>query len=141
MSTLPKVIVVDEAADRACLMVAGLRVEGFDVETAPDARGALDLMTGETFEFAVVDMMLPGTNGIELARLMREQFPYTRVILMSAYPVSERLLVLADCGAVGFVPMPFDLTELVCFLRGKLAPVEPAEGGEVVRRWTEPDEQ
>ena len=71
MSTLPKVIVVDEAADRACLMVAGLRVEGFDVETAPDPRGALDLMTGETFEFAVVDMMLPGTNGIELARLMR----------------------------------------------------------------------
>ena len=134
---MPKVIVVDEAADRACLMAAGLRVEGFDAETAPDAREAIELMAGGRFDFAVVDMMLPGTNGIELARLMREQFPYTQVILMSAYPVSERLLVLADCGAVGFVPMPFDLAELGCFLRSK----RPAEGREVVPRWMEPDEQ
>ena len=129
---LPKVIVVDDAADLACVMAAGLRLQGFDVETALDAGAALDLMAGGTFAFALVDLMMPGTNGIELARMIREQFPRTRVILMSAYPLSERQLVLADCGAIGFVPIPFDLSELVCFPRGKLAATKPGDGDEGV---------
>jgi DNA-binding response OmpR family regulator len=141
MSNLPKVIVVDDAADRASLMATGLRFEGFDVETAPNAGGALDVMAGGTFDFAVVDLILPGTNGIELARRIREQFPHTRVILMSAYPISERLLMLADCGAVGFVPTPFDLAELVSFLRRKLVAIESGGGGEGVSQRTELDEQ
>jgi DNA-binding response OmpR family regulator len=127
MSTLPRVIVVDDTEDHACVMAIGLRFEGFEVETASDAPGALRAMAGGAFDAAIVDLMMPGTNGIELARMIREQFPRTRVILMSAYPLSERQLVLSDCGAVGFVPTPFDLTELACFLRGKLAPVEPGE--------------
>ena len=73
---------------------------------------------------------MPGTNGIQLARLVREQHPQTRVVLTSAYHLSERQLVRADCGAVGFVPKPFDLTELARFLRGKLAAVDPAAMGE-----------
>ena len=50
---------------------------------------------------------------------------------MSAYPLSERQLVLADCGAIGFVPIPFDLSELVCFLRGKLAAINAGGGTSV----------
>ena len=126
---MPRVIVVDDAEDHACVMAIGLRFEGFEVETALDAEGALRAMASVAFDVAMVDLMMPGTNGIELARMIREQFPRTRVVLMSAYPLSERQLVLSDCGAVGFVPTPFDLTELACFLRGKLAAVEPV--GEV----------
>jgi DNA-binding response OmpR family regulator len=122
MTALPKVLVVDDETDRTSLLLAiGLRVEGFDVETAHDAEGALRVMAGEPFDVAIVDLMMPGTNGIQLARLIRAQYPHARVVLMSDYPVSERQLVLADCGAVGFVPKPFDLPELAVFLRGKLA--------------------
>jgi DNA-binding NarL/FixJ family response regulator len=63
--------------------------------------------------------------------MIRERFPQTRVVLTSAYHLSERQLVRADCGAVGFVPKPFDLTELARFLRDKLgAAVDPAAMGE-----------
>ncbi|HEY5242586.1 MAG TPA: response regulator, partial [Polyangiaceae bacterium] len=75
-------------------------------------------------------LMMPGTNGIQLARLIRERFPLTSVVLTSAYHLSERQLVRADCGAVGFVPKPFDLTELARFLRGKLAAATPGAMGE-----------
>ena len=102
-------------------MAIGLRIEGFDVETAEDAEGALTQLAADPFDIAIVDLMMPGTNGIQLARLMRDRFPHTRVVLTSAYHLSERQLVRADCGAVGFVPKPFDLTELARFLRGKLA--------------------
>jgi DNA-binding response OmpR family regulator len=126
MSALPKVLVVDDEADRTCVLLGiGLRVEGFEVETAHDAEAALRSMAGGTFDLAIVDLMIPGTNGIQLARMIRAQFPRAQVVLMSAYPVSERQLMLADCGAVGFVPKPFDLPELTRFLRGKLAGVAP----------------
>ena len=77
-------------------------------------------MAGQSFDVAVVDLMLPGTNGIQLARLIRERHPRTRIVLTSAYHLSERQLHRVDCGAVGFVPKPFDLTELARFLRSKL---------------------
>jgi DNA-binding response OmpR family regulator len=64
--------------------------------------------------------MMPGTNGIQLARVLRDRHPATRVVLTSAYHLSERQLLRADCGAVGFVPKPFDLSELARFLRAKL---------------------
>jgi DNA-binding response OmpR family regulator len=122
---LPRVLVVDDEANHARVISIGLRVEGFHVETASDAESALGMLAAEPFDLAIVDLMMPGTNGIQLARLMREQHPQTRVVLMSAYHLSERQLLRADCGAVGFVPKPFDLTELARFLKGKLTAVEP----------------
>ena len=120
-----KVLVVDDEADNACVLATGLRMGGFEVETASGAEGALLVMAGEAFDFAIVDLMMPDTNGIELARMIRAQFPCAQVVLISAYHLSERQLVLADCGAVGFVPRPFDLFELASFLRSKLA-IDPA---------------
>jgi DNA-binding response OmpR family regulator len=122
---LPRVLVVDDEANHSRVIAIGLRVEGFQVETAGDAESAQALLAAEPFDLAIVDLMMPGINGIQLARLMREQHPQTRVVLMSAYHLSERQLLRADCGAVGFVPKPFDLTELARFLKSKLPPVEP----------------
>jgi DNA-binding response OmpR family regulator len=121
MPSLPRLLVVDDEANHARVMAIGLRIEGFEVETSSNAEGALGLLRQGPFDLAIVDLMMPGTNGIQLARMVRESFPRTQVVLTSAYHLSERQLVRADCGAVGFVPKPFDLTELAAFLRAKLA--------------------
>jgi DNA-binding response OmpR family regulator len=119
--TLPRVLVVDDQSNLTRVMAIGLRIEGFEVETAAHAEEALMAMAAAPFDLALVDLMMPGINGIQLARMVRERFPRLLVVLTSAYHLSERQLVRADCGAVGFVPKPFDLTELARFLRGKLA--------------------
>ena len=118
---MPRVLVVDEQASQARVMAIGLRIEGFDVETVATSAEALERLAAVPFELAIVDLMLPGTNGIQLARIVRERHPGTRVVLMSAYHLSERQLSRADCGAVGFVPKPLDLGELAQFLRTKVA--------------------
>jgi DNA-binding response OmpR family regulator len=100
----------------------GLRLEGFDVEIAPESDAALRMLDEHPFEIAMVDLMMPVTNGMQLTRLIRDRHPDTRVVLMSAYHLSERQLLRADCGAVGFVPKPFDLSDLAHFLRSKLRP-------------------
>lgn len=115
-------LVVDDVAHHARVTAIGLRIEGFDVEVAPDSDGALRILAEQPFDVAMVDLMMPGTNGMQLCRLIRERHPATRVVLTSAYHLSERQLLRADCGAVGFVPKPFDLSDLARFLRGKLRP-------------------
>lgn len=117
---------VDDEAVHARLTAIGLRIEGFDVELTPNAEMALDWLHREIFEIAVVDLMLPGINGIQLARLIHEQYPKMRIVLTSAYHLSERQLLRVDCGAVGFVAKPFDIAALARFLRTKL---EGAETG------------
>ena len=89
----------------------------------------LGILQRESPDVALVDLMMPGLNGIELARKIRDAFPAVRVVLTSAYHLSERQLSRADCGVVGFVPKPYILPELAEFLRAKIAratPVPPA---------------
>jgi DNA-binding response OmpR family regulator len=88
------------------------------LENAASALASLDVVPAD---LAIVDLMMPGTSGIELARLVRERHPATRILLTSAYHLSERQLLRADCGAVGFVPKPYDLAELARFIHAKLA--------------------
>jgi DNA-binding response OmpR family regulator len=124
-----RLLIVDEQANQARVMAIGLRLEGFAVETAAGSAEALDRLAAQPFDLAVVDLMLPGTNGIQLARLVRERHPATRVVLMSAYHLSERQLARADCGASGFVPKPLDLGELAQFLRTKVTGAAGGSGG------------
>ena len=123
---LPRILVLDDEANHVRVMAIGLRLEGFDVETASDPERALALLAMRPFDLAIVDLMMPGTNGIQLARLIRERHPRIRVVLTSAYHLSERQLVRVDCGAVGFVPKPFDITELAGFLKAKLSAARTA---------------
>jgi DNA-binding response OmpR family regulator len=125
---LPRVLIVDDEANQARRMATGLELEGFDVETAPDSGQALALLASGSFDLAVVDLMMPGTNGIQLARQLRERHLRTCVVLTSAYHLSEPQLLHADCGAVGFVPKPVDVIELASFLRAKLLSARAARG-------------
>ena len=118
---MAKVLIVDDEENQVRALAIGLRLEGFEVATARDADGALAQLATERADVAILDLMMPGINGIELARKLRDLFPSVRVVLTSAYHLSERQLTRADCGVVGFVPKPYGLTELACFLRTKLA--------------------
>ena len=127
----PRVLVVDDVASHARVTAIGLRIEGFEVEVAIDSDGALRALAEQAeqpFDVAMVDLMMPGTNGMQLCRLIRERHPDTRVVLTSTYHLSERQLLRADCGAVGFVPKPFDLSDLARFLRTKLRPADTSGG-------------
>jgi DNA-binding response OmpR family regulator len=118
---MPRVLVVDDEPNHVRVLSIGLKLEGFDVTTAQDAVSALASLEAAPADLAIVDLMMPGTSGIELARIVRERHPGTRILLTSAYHLSERQLLRADCGAVGFVPKPYDLAELSRFIHAKLA--------------------
>ncbi len=120
---MARVLVVDDEENQVKVLSMGLRLEGFDVATATNAAEAMAALgTRDDIQICLFDLMMPGMNGLELARHVRQSYPEIRVVLTSAYHLSERQLARADCGVVGFVPKPFELSELAAFLRSKLAP-------------------
>ncbi|MBI2392573.1 MAG: response regulator [Deltaproteobacteria bacterium] len=116
---MARVLVVDDQADKRTALAAALVCAGFDavpVTSADAPRMARDAAA----QFAIVDLMLHGTNGFELARRLRRDAPEVSVILTSEYHFSPTQLDRVDCGAIAFVPRPFALSELTDFLRYKL---------------------
>jgi DNA-binding NtrC family response regulator len=119
-AAVARVLIVDDEDNQVRALTIGLRLEGFEVGIARDAESALQVLKIEPADVAILDLMMPGTNGMELARKVRDLYPGVRVVLTSAYHLSETQLTRADCGVVGFVPKPYVLGELADFLRQKL---------------------
>lgn len=119
-SPVLRVLVVDDESNHRRSLAIGLRLAGFEVQEAPDGATALEMLADASFEAAVVDLMMPGMNGLELARRIRFRHEEVRVVLTSAYHLTERQLERADVGCIGFVPKPYRIDELAAFIRGKL---------------------
>jgi DNA-binding response OmpR family regulator len=118
------ILLVDAPDGDAALLASALRVEGFQVLLAASAAEARAALADGPVTVALVDLMLrgdTGTNGLELARELTLAHPFLRVLLTSAYYLSERQLERADCGVSGFIPKPYDLAEVVGFIRQKVS--------------------
>jgi DNA-binding response OmpR family regulator len=115
------VLIVDDEPNQVRMLAMGLQMNGFEVRGAGSAEEAILALEEAPVDVVLVDLMMPGRNGLELAREIRRHHPLVRVVLTSAYHMSERQLARADCGVIGFVPKPYSLGELCCFLRAKLA--------------------
>src|SRR5579883_2747373 len=95
-STPPRVLVVDDEENYARVTAMGLELEGFRVETAGDADTALTSLREERFDVVMLALIMPETNGIELARIVHRRYPQTLVVLSSANHPTEKQLVRAD---------------------------------------------
>ncbi len=115
-----RILIVDDEDNHRKTLSIGLKLEGFETLEARDGEAALVVLETETADFAIVDLMMPGINGLDLARRLRFRCPDLRVVLTSAYHLSERQLARADVGAIGFVPKPYRLEDLVSYLRSKI---------------------
>lgn len=124
---MARVLVVDAEERQCSALSAGLTVEGFEVAFAASCQDALQILASpRSADVAMIDLMIPGLNGLDLARQIRGAFPNVRVVLSSAYHLSARQVERTDCGAVGFVPKPYALRELCSYLRSKARTGYPA---------------
>lgn len=116
-----RVLVVDDEPNHRRCLTLGLALEGFTVGEAPDAKSALEGLGGAPYDVAVVDVMMPGVNGIDLARRIRADFPRVRIVLMSAYHLTDQYLARAKVEIAGFIPKPYRLDELAQLVRTAVA--------------------
>jgi len=117
---VPKVLVIDDDLAAARILSSSLMADGFEVHSVRSARAAIEHLELHSIDVVMVDLMLSEMNGIELARHVATHYPASRVVLTSAYHLSERQLLRSNCGAIGFVPKPYAAEEVTGFLRSKL---------------------
>ncbi len=131
---MARVLIVDDEENQRRTLSIGLRLEGFDVVSAGSSHEALQALGAAGYggaqaagiDLALIDLMMPGLNGLDLSRQIRRFHPSVRVVLSSAYHLSARQVERADCGAIGFVPKPYRLAELCSFLRAKTKSLSPS---------------
>ena len=110
---VPRVLVVDDDATLAEVVLAYLRRAGFETSYAADGTSALSLASATAPDAVVLDLMLPGMDGLEVCRRLRQSLPDLPVVMLTARgEESDRILGL-EVGADDYVSKPFSPRELV----------------------------
>jgi DNA-binding response OmpR family regulator len=126
----PTILVVDDEANLVELVAGYLVQEGFSVLTAADGPAALDLARTRRPDLVVLDVMLPGLDGVEVCRRLRS-FSDAYVLMLTAKAEEVDKLVGLAVGADDYVTKPFSPRELVARVKAILrrprtgAPAEP----------------
>ena len=122
-----RILVVDDEPSQCRSLSMGLRGEGFFVFQANSAKEAIRIIDMQQVDVAILDIMMPGISGLELGRLIRDSYPTIKIILVSAYHISERQVALTGTGAVAFLPKPYRMDRLISFLTASLPESKPEE--------------
>jgi two-component system, OmpR family, response regulator MprA len=127
-------IVDDEPAVRAALDRA-LRLDGYDVELAADGREALDRLADLRLDAVVLDVAMPGIDGLQVCRRLRDAGDRTPVLMLTARDAVDDRVAGLDAGADDYLVKPFALKELKARLRALLRRAESpdAADGSVLR--------
>jgi len=108
MAKKANLLVVDDELIVRDSLDKWFREEGYDVTVAESAQDALTKMAAQRFDLALVDIKMPGTDGVELQRRMREIDPEMLVIIMTGYASVETAIAALKNGAYDYVSKPFD---------------------------------
>jgi two-component system, OmpR family, response regulator MprA len=109
-------VVDDEPAVRSALSRA-LTLKRWDVETVADGREALDALGRGGVDAVVLDLMMPGVDGVEVCRRLRAAGDRTPVLMLTARDAVDDRVTGLDAGADDYVVKPFALEELLARLR------------------------
>jgi two-component system alkaline phosphatase synthesis response regulator PhoP len=134
-----RILLVEDEPGLVLTLSDLLIVEGYQVETAMDGPTGLARAAAEPFDLIVLDVMLPGKNGLDVCRELRHQGKDTPVLMLTAKTQLVDRVVGLKIGADDYVTKPFEAPELLARIeallrrskREKLAPVGRFEFGDV----------
>ena len=129
---MTKVLVVEDEPAIADAVVSRLRSEGFDATAEGDGLRAVDLCRQLKPDLVVLDLMLPGIDGLEVCRRIQAE-RRVPVVMLTARDDETDLVVGLSVGADDYVTKPFSPRELVARIRAVLRRVEDADRGIVLR--------
>jgi len=131
METKPHILVIDDDRDIRELLGKFLEKQGLRVTLARDARDARKLWPLARYNLVVLDLMMPGESGLDLARWLRGQSAIPIVMLTAMGEETDRIVGL-ELGADDYMAKPFNPRELLARIRAVLRRAQGAEAQETV---------
>lgn len=107
-----KVLLVDDEEDFLEVMGERLASRGIDVTTSISAEDALKQIETDIFDAVILDLQMPGMDGIDALKKIRERHPEIQVILLTGHATVEKGVEAIKLGAMDFVEKPADLAVL-----------------------------
>ena len=108
-----RILVVEDDAKIASFVVHGLKQNGFAVDHARDGEAGLDLALTVTYDAAVLDLNLPGLDGLSLLRQLRQKKVAVPVLILSARATIDDRVLGLQSGGDDYLPKPFAFSELL----------------------------
>ncbi len=110
-------LLVEDEPSVVSVISRGLSDEGFTVSIAPDGLIGKQMALENQFDLIILDIMLPGINGLELCKIIKEQKPNTPIIMLTALGTTENVVNGLDNGADDYLIKPFKFAELFARIR------------------------
>ena len=116
----PRILIVEDEVHLAEGLLFNLRAEDYDVAAVGDGEQALALLEREHFDAVLLDVMLPGKSGFDVASELRQSQNYVPLLMLTARGRPEDVLQGFAAGADDYLPKPFDLSILLARLKSLL---------------------
>lgn len=113
-----KILIVEDEEHLAEGLRFNMEAEGYETMVCMDGESAVAAISKENFDLVLLDVMLPGIDGFEVARQIREAGNYVPVLMLTALGRSEDVIRGFESGADDYLPKPFDLNVLVARVKG-----------------------
>ena len=122
-----RVLVVEDERKLAQVLTAALQAEHYEVAVAATGEDGFSRASAEAFDLVVLDLMLPGRNGLEILQALRQRNLQTPVLILTARDGIEDRVLGLDLGADDYLVKPFALPELLARIRALLRRGRPPE--------------
>ena len=115
-----RILVIEDEARIQAFLARGLEAEGYTVVAAGDGRKGIDLATATHWDLVVLDLLLPGVNGLHVLQELHRTKPELPVVILSARSDVQTKLRGFELGASDYLAKPFSLDELLARIRVRL---------------------
>lgn len=115
-----RILVVEDEPAAAAVLAKGLREHAYAVDVAANADDALEQVGINDYDLAILDVLLPGINGLELCRQLRAQGTTLPILMLTARGGLDQRVEGLDAGADDYLPKPYHFPELLARVRALL---------------------
>lgn len=135
---MAKIILVEDEINIASFIERGLREFGHEVSVVYDGNAGWEQLQNESFDLLILDIIMPGMNGLELCRMYRQRFGYhSPVVMLTALGTTDDIVKGLDAGADDYLVKPFSFQELEARIkallrRSKEVPVQQLVCGDLI---------
>lgn len=109
---MKRVLIVEDETNVVSFIRKGLSEDGYEVAVALDGTSGLKMALEHTFDLIILDIMLPGTNGLDICKEIRDRNILTPVLFLTALGTAENIAIGLDKGADDYLVKPFKFIEL-----------------------------
>ncbi len=118
---------VEDEAGVASFVKKGLTEAGFEVSVSLDGTSGLQMALSGDFDLIILDIMLPGVNGLEICRAIRSNNKKVTILILTALGTAENVVLGLETGADDYLVKPFKFIELLARVKSLLRRTEPVQ--------------